>query len=114
MVNQSIRRQVTKRSVSPSARGGWGQGSPSIVELAIRLLVPSRRAGWGPYSAPTFSMHARSDFLLLGAAALFEGKWLHVEHDTRGLIDQYFPSGPRPEELHFALLRQGDRQLKVY
>src|SRR5437867_8958741 len=60
MVNQSIRQQVTKRSVSPSARGGWGQGGPSIVELAIRLLVPSRRAGWGPYSAPTFSMHAAS------------------------------------------------------
>src|SRR5205814_17734 len=60
MVNQSIRRQVTKRSDSPSARGGWGQGGPSIVELAIRLLVPSRRAGWGPYSAPTFSMHAQS------------------------------------------------------
>ena len=53
-----------------------------------------------------------SDFLLLGAAALFEGKWLHVEHDTRGLIDQYFPSGPRPAELHFALLRQGRREYR--
>lgn len=48
-----------------------------------------------------------SDYLLLGAAALFEGKWLHIEQEIRSLIHQYFPATPRPDEIHFAPLRQG-------
>lgn len=45
-----------------------------------------------------------SDFLLLGAAALFEGKWRHVDQEIRNLLDRYFTSLPRPDELHFAPL----------
>ena len=56
---------------------------------------------------------AGSDFLLLGAAALFEGKWLHVDQEIRALISTYFPSDPRPRELHFTHLRQGRREFRA-
>lgn len=48
-----------------------------------------------------------SPYLLLGAAALFEGKWLHVENEIRALIARYFPNPPQPDEIHFGPLRQG-------
>lgn len=48
-----------------------------------------------------------SRFLLLGAAALFEGKWRFVEQEIRSLINRYFPALPRPAEIHFAPLRKG-------
>jgi hypothetical protein len=48
-----------------------------------------------------------SPYLLLGGAAIFEGKWLHVDSDIRQLIARYFPSTPRPDEIHFAPLLQG-------
>jgi len=48
-----------------------------------------------------------SPYLLLGGAAIFEGKWRHVDGDIRRLIAQYFPSSPRPNEIHFAPLFQG-------
>lgn len=48
-----------------------------------------------------------SSHLILGAAALFEGKWLPLERDLRLLIDRYFPAPPKPTEIHLAELRQG-------
>lgn len=48
-----------------------------------------------------------SRFLILGAVALFEGKWLHIERDLRLLIDRYFPTSPKPTEIHLAELRKG-------
>jgi hypothetical protein len=48
-----------------------------------------------------------SPFLVLGAAALFEGKWLPLERELRGLIDRYFPAPPKPTEIHLADLRKG-------
>jgi len=67
-------------------------------ELGMYLLYVDESGDPGPHG---------SDILLLGGAALFEGKWLHVESDVAALIGRYFPSGPRPDELHFAPLRQG-------
>jgi len=48
----------------------------------------------------------------LGAAALFEGKWRHIEQEIRNLITHYFPGPIRPDELHFAPLRQGKREYR--
>ncbi len=48
-----------------------------------------------------------SSHLILGAAALFEGKWLPLENDLRLLIDRFFPAPPKPTEIHMADLRQG-------
>ncbi len=48
-----------------------------------------------------------SDYLLLGAAALFEGKWPHVNNDIQALIRKYFPNAPHPDEIHLADLKQG-------
>ncbi len=48
-----------------------------------------------------------SAFLILGAASLFEGKWLALERDLRHLIDRYFPALPKPTEIHLAELRKG-------
>ena len=50
-----------------------------------------------------------SAFLILGAAAIFEGKWSHVESDLRTLIERYFPGPPRPTEIHLADLRSGKK-----
>lgn len=49
---------------------------------------------------------AGSPFLVLGAAAVFEGKWLSLDQSPAGLLNQYFPSG-RPDEIHLAALRAG-------
>ena len=52
---------------------------------------------------------AGSRFLILGAAAVFEGKWLPVEREIRTLIDRYFPAGPKPLEIHLSDLRKGKK-----
>lgn len=54
-----------------------------------------------------------SPFLVLGAAALFEGKWLHLERDLRNLIDRYFPIPPKPTEIHLADLRKGKNEFRM-
>ena len=48
-----------------------------------------------------------SRFLLLGAAALFEGKWASLDSDLRLSLDSSFPAGTsRPSEIHLAPLRR--------
>ena len=54
-----------------------------------------------------------SDFLILGAAALFEGKWSHVERSLRLLIDRYFPAAPKPTEIHLTELRSGKKAYRT-
>jgi hypothetical protein len=56
---------------------------------------------------------AGSRFLILGAAALFEGKWLPVERELRLLIDRYFPVGPKPKEIHLSELRKGKKEFRL-
>ena len=56
---------------------------------------------------------AGSQFLILGAAAIFEGKWLPIESDLRNLIDHYFPTPPRPTEIHLAELRKGRNEFRA-
>lgn len=54
-----------------------------------------------------------SRFLVLGAAALFEGKWLPIERELRLLVDKYFPAGgPRPKEIHLSELRKGKKDFR--
>ena len=53
-----------------------------------------------------------SPYLILGAVALFEGKWLPLERDVRLLIDHYFPAPPRPSEIHLADLRKGKKEFR--
>jgi hypothetical protein len=48
-----------------------------------------------------------SRHLLLGAAALFEGRWSYVSNDFDNLISHYFPAPPRPREIHCADVRGG-------
>jgi hypothetical protein len=48
-----------------------------------------------------------SPYLILGGAALFEGKWSPLESDLRALLDRYFPTPPQPTEIHLAELRKG-------
>src|SRR5688500_2843319 len=48
-----------------------------------------------------------SDYLVLGGAALFEGKWRNIEEEIRQLIDRYFPSDPKPTEIRLAELNGG-------
>jgi hypothetical protein len=55
---------------------------------------------------------AGSRYLILGAAALFEGKWLPVERDLRQLIDKYFPAGAKPSEIHMSDLRKGKKEFR--
>lgn len=54
-----------------------------------------------------------SSYLVLGAAALFEGKWLYLERDLRLLIDRYFPAPPKPTEIHLTDLRKGSREFRT-
>lgn len=56
---------------------------------------------------------AGSSFLVLGAAAVFEGKWQPLERDLRDLIDRYFPAPPRPSEIHVADLRKGRKEFRT-
>jgi hypothetical protein len=56
---------------------------------------------------------AGSPFLILGAAAIFEGKWLPVEREIRLLIDRYFPAGPKPAEIHMSDLRKGKKEFRL-
>jgi hypothetical protein len=56
---------------------------------------------------------AGSPFLILGAAAIFEGKWLPLERDLRNLIDRYFPAPPKPTEIHLAELRKGRNEFRA-
>lgn len=55
---------------------------------------------------------AGSPYLILGGAALFEGKWLPLERDLRNLIDRYFPAPPKPTEIHLADLRKGKKEFR--
>jgi hypothetical protein len=48
-----------------------------------------------------------SKHLLLGAALLFEGKWSYAKSDIDALIGRYFPSPPKPKEIHCTELRRG-------
>ena len=48
-----------------------------------------------------------SKHLLLGAAALFEGRWSYVSNDFSKVIGQYFPAPPRPKEIHCTDVRGG-------
>ncbi|HEY2910629.1 MAG TPA: DUF3800 domain-containing protein [Gemmataceae bacterium] len=50
-----------------------------------------------------------SQFLVLGAASLFEGKWIHLERELRSLIAKFFPNPPKPSEIHLTELRSGKR-----
>lgn len=56
---------------------------------------------------------AGSHFLILGASAIFEGKWLPLERDLRSLIDHYFPAPPKPSEIHLAELRKGKNEFRT-
>jgi hypothetical protein len=51
-------------------------------------------------------------YLVLGAAAVFEGKWLPVESEIRSLLERYFPSGARPLEIHMSELRKGKKEFR--
>jgi hypothetical protein len=53
-----------------------------------------------------------SSHLILGAAALFVGKWLALDRDLRLLIDRYFPAPPKPTEIHLAELRSGKNEFR--
>lgn len=53
---------------------------------------------------------AGSPYLVLGGAAIFEGKWLELERQLRGLVDHHFPIGPKPTEIHLADLRKGKKE----
>lgn len=49
-----------------------------------------------------------STYLLLGAIAIFEGRWRNVREDLDQLILKYFPPpGARPPEIHLADVRRG-------
>ena len=55
-----------------------------------------------------------SEYLLLGGAALFEGRWSYLRDDIDGLISKYFPApNPRPPEIHMADLRRGKRAYRT-
>jgi hypothetical protein len=52
-----------------------------------------------------------SRHLLLGAAALFEGKWRQLREDLDQLIERYFPNlAFRPSEIHCTDLRRGKKE----
>ena len=49
-----------------------------------------------------------SEYLLLGAAALFEGRWRYMREDIDRLIQKHFTTSTvRPAEIHMVELRQG-------
>ena len=48
-----------------------------------------------------------SRHLLLGAAALFEGRWSYVQKDFEDLLTHWFPIPPRPREIHSSDVRAG-------
>lgn len=48
-----------------------------------------------------------SKHLLLGATALFEGRWGWVQDTLRRMIGGYFPPGQQPREIHCAEIRGG-------
>jgi Protein of unknown function (DUF3800) len=48
-----------------------------------------------------------SKHLLLGAALLFEGRWVHAKTEINTLLTKYFPTAPRPRELHCTEIRRG-------
>lgn len=54
-----------------------------------------------------------SSHLVLGAVALFEGKWRYLDADLRNLIDRYFPTSPKPSEIHLAPLRSGKQEYRA-
>src|SRR5262245_57727996 len=68
---------------------------------AMYLLYVDESGDPGPHG---------SHYLILGAVALFEGKWLPLERDLRLLIDRYFPAPPKPTEIHLADLRKGKKE----
>src|SRR5271157_2160774 len=54
-----------------------------------------------------------SSHLLLGAAALFEGRWSYLRDDLEVLITRYFATGPRPGEIHMVDLRRGKKEYRA-
>ncbi len=48
-----------------------------------------------------------SRHLLLGAAVLFEGRWSYARNDIQALLQRYFPTAPRPREIHCTDVRGG-------
>jgi len=49
-----------------------------------------------------------SNFFVLGAAALFEGKWAELDQQFRRLIERFFPDeSRRPREIHMDCLHHG-------
>lgn len=48
-----------------------------------------------------------SKHLLLGAALLFEGRWAYAKADLDSLVTRYFPTPPRPTEIHCTEVRRG-------
>ena len=53
-----------------------------------------------------------SDYLILGAVALFEGKWQEISDKIDGVVSRYFPGGNKPGELHFTELRSGKGEFR--
>ena len=53
-----------------------------------------------------------SPYLILGAAVVFEGKWLSLDQEIESLISRHFPSPPRPTEIHLASLVAGKREYR--
>ena len=84
---------------TPASLFYWRGGAASIY-----LLYVDESGDPGPTG---------SQFLILGAAAIFEGKWLALERDLRALIDRYFPAPPKPSEIHLADLRKGRNEFRV-
>jgi hypothetical protein len=56
-------------------------------------------------------LRSGSRHLLLGAAALFEGKWRRLKTDIESLLARYFPNAAdRPPEIHCSDVRRGRNQ----
>jgi hypothetical protein len=46
-----------------------------------------------------------SSHLVLTGAAVFEGKWSYLQQDLERLVAKYWPTPPRPTEIHLAEMR---------
>ena len=94
-VGRAVSRQLVSRLAETPA------GLFFVNGIGMYLLYVDESGDPGPTG---------SRFLILGAAALFEGKWLPVERELRVLIDKYFPAGPKPTEIHLSELRKGKKE----
>lgn len=48
--------------------------------------------------------------MLLGAAALFEGRWWNAQQELSAVITKHFPTPPRPQEIHCTDVRRGKHE----